>query len=404
MKGHFGIMTLLLLGPVAYGQEFFTYEHPAKIESELVAEGQYERAAQRYAHLGEHQKAMALYDRAFPTDEAWKQRTRLPRILTEAELAHFRTFRPVDAFDYLAEKARRRQIVMLNETHHHVQHRAFVRQLLAPFYRAGYRYLGLEALSQYDSLLNERGYPTLKSGYYLREPQMANLVRDALAMGFEVFAYEATERETERDLEQAQNIQKILDKDPEARMLVLCGFHHLTEPPVDPSTNRGKTRWMAGWVKERTGIDPFTVNQAVLSEWGTPEMAAPYYREIFENGPTLFVNDEGDLFNGPEGTDLFDALLYHPPTSYVSNRPRWLLWDKQARLYEPDQSAITIRYPVMLRAYRQEEMTESLLVPVDILLLDDPADESALVLRPGRYVLVVENAAGDSQQLEISVK
>ncbi len=403
MKKIISFTVLLAAAGFASGQDLFEYDHPVAIDSQLVARGAGERAAQRYAHIGAYRRALELYDSDFTTDKSWEDRNRMPRQLSAADRAHFETFRPVDATEYLTEKARRRQVVMFNETHHSPQHRAYVRSLLDEFYRAGYRYLALEALSPYDTLLNERGYPTLKSGYYVREPQMANLIREALAQGYTLVAYENTGKERERDHQQALNIKAVLDDDPEARILVLCGFHHLTESPVDPATNRGKSRWMAGWFKEITGIDPFTVNQVVLSERSTADAAAPYYPLIRENDPALFVNSEGDLFNGPEGTELFDALLYHPPATYVDNRPRWLLWDEKSRLFRPDLSAVSIEFPVMLRAYRQSELTESLLAPVDIIMLDDPTDETPLVLRPGAYVLVAENAYGDAEQMEVVV-
>lgn len=45
-----------------------------------------------------------------------------------------------------------------------------------------------------DTLLNERGYPLLSSGYYTQEPQFGNLVREALRIGYELFPYETQVR------------------------------------------------------------------------------------------------------------------------------------------------------------------------------------------------------------------
>jgi hypothetical protein len=42
-----------------------------------------------------------------------------------------------------------------------------------------------------DSLLNERGYPLNSplSGTYVTEPQMSNLIREAIDIGFKLFPY-----------------------------------------------------------------------------------------------------------------------------------------------------------------------------------------------------------------------
>ncbi|MBK7637262.1 MAG: hypothetical protein IPJ13_25495 [Saprospiraceae bacterium] len=57
-----------------------------------------------------------------------------------------------------------------------------------------------------DSILQYEGYPTLKSGYYTKEPQFGNLVRAAHKKGFKIFGYESNGHTNgkEREINQAK--------------------------------------------------------------------------------------------------------------------------------------------------------------------------------------------------------
>jgi hypothetical protein len=157
-------------------------------------------------------------------------------------------YTPTNAKDYLIERAKVEQIVIINEAHHNPNHRIFTKSLLQGLYNNGYTYLGLEALfngpkggtligntgnrilDERDSLLNERGYPVFQSGNYL-EPQMGNLIRTALEIGFVVFSYEKSGvgSGNPRERGQAMNIANILKTDPNAKILIHCGYSHAYE-------------------------------------------------------------------------------------------------------------------------------------------------------------------------------
>lgn len=86
------------------------------------------------------------------------------------------------------------RVVMFNESHFEPRHRLFLACQLPALYKAGYRYLAVETLNRDDSLINSRGYPTMKSGYYIREYNMANMIRTALNIGFTLIAYDDMSR------------------------------------------------------------------------------------------------------------------------------------------------------------------------------------------------------------------
>ncbi|MCB0632619.1 MAG: hypothetical protein KDD15_22930, partial [Lewinella sp.] len=284
--------------------------------------------SEAYALIGEYDKAAALYSLEYDTRELAGEKT---GELSAEELAYFQTFQPKAAIDYILKRAAREQIIIINEAHHRPLHRVFVETLLPGLHERGYRYLGLEALSSNrkdslalgnDTLLNERGYPlnSYLTGIYTREPQFGNLIRKASRTGYYVFGYERSgfQPELERDEAEAQNVLKILEKDPDAKILLYCGYAHLVETNIaEGAANYGKSQWLAGYLKELTGIDPFTINQEVLT-YRPDSTLSPYYPLIETNRPAVLLNDEGKLFNGPAGFDKYDALVYHPNAKPVN--------------------------------------------------------------------------------------
>lgn len=48
-------------------------------------------------------------------------------------------------------------------------------------------------LADYDSSCVELGYPQIKSGFYTQEPNMGNLLKKALKLGFKLIPYESTD-------------------------------------------------------------------------------------------------------------------------------------------------------------------------------------------------------------------
>ena len=69
-----------------------------------------------------------------------------------------------------------------------------------------------------------RKHPTLSSGFYLYDPFCANMIREAIRIGYKVFSYEPNSSETKknedgisyREIGQALNIKKLIDKDSNA--------------------------------------------------------------------------------------------------------------------------------------------------------------------------------------------
>lgn len=245
--------------------------------------------------------------------------------------------------------------VLFNESHVQPKGRYWLRCLLPALYRQGFRYLALEALGD-DPGLQRRGYPTLRSGFYLREPQLANLVREALALGFAVVPYDALSADREHD--QAQNLlRQTWGQAPRAKVVVLAGFGHIDE-------SMGPRKSMAVWLKELSGADPLTVNQTdlealvpatkqegvFLAHETDPAHKIPRYmtNDVYVLN-TFNIHDKGNGLSDAQPVDISVptdslvrgqafALLVYARTEYraVPNPvPVWLRMGKEPRQQVP---------------------------------------------------------------------
>lgn len=349
----------------------------------------FHKSSWEYSFIGEYQKALWAHDQAF---------SGYPK-LSDEQREYFRSFEPINALKYIIARADTEKIIMINEAHHQPLHRTFTTALLKGLYEKGYRYLGLEALSYADSSLNERGYPVLASGFYTQEPQFGNMIRKALALGFYIFPYETQVNVNgkEREIQQAKNIKKVIDNYPDGKFLIHCGFDHINESKV-PVWEKA----MAGRLKEFTGIDPFTINQEILTEHFLKEKENPYFKMVDTlKQASIFIKGDSNLFNGQKEDDRYDVRLFHPRTSYINGRPDWLFLDEDRSIYLPDKEEITIDYPIIIKAYYDHEPKDA--VPLDVIELASGSDQKALILPGGNYTLSVYNIQGDSLSLEASL-
>jgi hypothetical protein len=167
----------------------------------------------------------------------------------------------------LKEISKEEKVFMLNENHWYPNHRILATKLLAPLRENGYNYLAIEAVATYqDTLLTsdknttqfgKRHYPIKSTGYYTREPYFGAFIRKALELDYKIISYENFETDN-RERGQAENLKKIIDNDPNAKIFVYAGLAHIYEG------NAKGTKRMATYFKEITNIDPITIDQTHL--------------------------------------------------------------------------------------------------------------------------------------------
>ncbi len=281
--------------------------------------------------------------------------------------------RPLDvtpATDEVLRQAATTPFVLFNESHVQPKGRYWLRSLLPALYRQGFRYLALEALGD-DAGLQRRGYPTLSSGFYLREPQLANLVRDALSLGFTVIPYDTMSADREHD--QAQNLwRRSRGQDPHAKVVVLAGFGHIDE-------RVGARKSMAVWLKELSGVDPLTVNQTDL-EALVPDTKQEGVFFASENDPTHKI------------PHYLISDLYVINTFNIHNKGNGLSNGQPVDISIPVDSLVRGQAFALLVYARTEYRAVPNPVPVWVRIGKESHQRA--LLRPGQYTAVAKASGG----------
>jgi hypothetical protein len=398
MKESFWQIIIFFSFSVSYGQDPFVpkYKFSDEILLQLSKDTLNYRAAWDLSFIGEYQKALEIWDR---DEQKW------PAPL-QAQVDEFKRYKPVNANKLITEKAKTEQIIILNEAHQQPYHRVFTTSLLQDLYNQGYRYFGAETIWDWDSLLNKRKYPTLKTGYYTQEPCYGNMIREAMRIGYKVFSYESTLQKSDsaginlREVDQAKNIRKILDKDPKAKILIHCGFDHLVETPV---YSWGKA--MAGRLIEYTGIDPFTIDQTRFTEHSATEYENPLFKMTNLDYYAVFLDSAGRVFNGAPRHKDYDARVYHPRTNWINGRPDWMFKGNRKPYYIKD---ITVSFPCLVFAYLADENIEvknsqDMPLPYDVIEIKNASDKKALSLKAGKYNIIIKDKNGQQQKISVTM-
>ncbi|MFQ5750493.1 MAG: hypothetical protein ACE5HI_00730 [bacterium] len=302
-------------------------------------------------------------------------------------------YKPFSALKVIQSLADSHQVIFINEAHHVPIHRAFSIRLLKILYDKGFRYFAAETLNEIDTELNHRKYPLLQiTGFYTDEPVYGDLVRTALKLGFKVIAYEHTvpcnprkddnsDCQNQRERGQAQNLfDRILAKDPSAKILVHAGYGHIDE--------RGNNNWipMAKYFKEITKIDPFTIDQQTMTEHSTPEYEQADYRYAVEKGlvkePTIFRSDGGGLWVQKFIRGQYDVQVFHPRSQYKNGRPDWLLLGGARKPYQLAPDICAGSTPCLVQAFIYNE--DSNAVPIDQIEISNTKEIPTLMLPEGK--------------------
>jgi hypothetical protein len=356
----------------------FSQDINSRIEKDSV-KWKYQTGATAYSISGYYKKALETWD---------KNGSTIPKITKEDSL-YLKNFHPENAKGYIVNRSKKESVIIINEAHNNARHRVFTTSILQGLYNNGYRFLGLEALS--DTLINKRKFAVLESGYYTKEPQFGNLINEALKIGFTVFGYEDFSNTNltgkDREIKQAQNIAKWIKENPDGKFLIHCGYDHIIEgTPGIKSWEKA----MAGRLTEFTGINPFTIDQVQYSERGNVKLNQPYITITNLDYPAVMINNDGNTFHGPiDNPKKFDCSIIHPVTKYNYARPDWLTLSGKRKIYTIPNLKIK-EFPVLVMAYRIDEFEKDG-IPADVIEILDKSNKGNLILEKGSYKIVIKN-------------
>jgi tetratricopeptide (TPR) repeat protein len=320
--------------------------------------------------------------------------------------------RAVDAVPVVLAQAKGRQAVFLNESHGQSQTRAANLALLYGLRAEGFDVLALETLSAMEPVARDashcsntslgdpelptRGYAVSESGYYTRDPVFAELVREALRLGFKLVAYDSNVPGgiASREQNQAENLACVFKENPKARLVVIAGMSHIGE---------AKDFWVPGGAmayrfKQLSGIDPLTVDSTTQLHLSPLRLVFPAPESDSVPISFLLENDKGT----PYRTDNFDLLVYVPaPSHREDGKPSWLTLGDARRLTRVDVKECPEGALCILEARRVGELPAA--VPADSCVAEPPASGCNLFLAPGNYEVTVQNSV-DSTTTRLPVQ
>lgn len=334
---------------------------PYKFSSTIYGKIKSDSASWRGGVTSSDLSFIGLYKEAL---QEWdKPRSYKKTIFKEDSAGFVKEYKATDAKKFILKKAKEHRVLIFNEAHYNPRHRVFVTSLLAELREAGYHFFAAETFSTRAGFTENSKYPNLNSGYYTMEPQFGNLMREANQLGYTLYPYEHASggNQQTRETGQALNLARLLDSIPTAKVIVYCGFSHIGEAPIP--------NWatpMAAKLKELTGIDPYTIDQTILTERSAPEFYHPYYKLADSRQYAILVNKKGEPFNKQLDDKKVDALLYTPPTKYIHNRPGWV-FENDKIPYFINRDIIQLSYPLIAKIYFTEADINNMVIPIDIL-------------------------------------
>ncbi len=402
-----------MLVNISFGQVvqdyLFSTEIEKKIENQLENKTNLwglQNHAVQFSFIGNYKASLATHKLYLEKNRETRNAVEGPKL----DLEYFKKFKPINAVKAIAGESAKYNVVITNEAHYQPQNRVFTISLLKALYKKGFRYLATEDLAIDDKIykkkrdknLESRKYAVKATGYYISEPQYGNMVRTAIRMGYTLVPYEywgsdikdPLKRTLAREAGQARNIAKVLEKDPEARILVHSGYGHLNE-----FLNDNNDGLMGALLKKNHGIDPLTIDQTTF----LPEKESPYSAAISIKKPSVLINKKKEFYSPSNEIILSDMKVFFPKTKYKNGRPNWLFYVKGRKFYFPKLKKIKLKYPLIIMAYVEGENIDEA-IPFDVVEIKNANEKKALVLEKGRYTQIVKSISGKVEKSSIQLK
>jgi hypothetical protein len=396
------LIASILFTHMVHGQakDPFPYKFSSSIYEEIKSDSNSWRGGVTSSDLS----FIGLYKEAL---EEWDKIHTDTKTISKADSIDFiKTYKPTDAKDFILQKAKENRVLIFNEAHYNPRHRVFVTSLLKDLEELGFTYFAAETFSNRADFHESSKYPNLNSGYYAMEPQFGNLIREANKLNYTLYPYESTSRGNlkdrkssirAREIGQAKNLAKLLDSVPNSKLIIYCGFSHIVEDSIP-----GFGVPMAARLKEFTGIDPYTIDQIVLSERFVDSLNDPYFRMINEKKYSILVDKQKNGFNRRNDGRKVDALLFSPPTTYLHNRPDWV-FENGKRPFILSKDSVRVSYPFIAKIYFNESDIGNLAIPIDIIEIKNEqslASTALVVFKDKDFIIQLFDTRGKTQIIQ----
>ena len=315
------------------------------------------------------------------------------------------SWRVEPAAEAIAESAADFRVIMVNEAHHVPRSRWLTYLLLEPLRERGYTHLALEALDAGDTRLAEREFAVTDSGHYVREPVFAELVREALRLGYVLVAYEPDSQDDDgvgrqelqqrRETGQARNLASVFEENSDARLLVHAGYAHIFR-----NQELFGARPMIDEFERITGLSTLAVDQTNTLAGDDPDKPGKHFDAVLETIDTV----DASLLTAPSvlrGTDgsfwslrpnNFDISILVPRFTVTRSESHWLSLGERRQAHALDGQPCGRSIPCLIEARYAEDPKAA--VAADRALLRTSSDEPVLWLKPGCYRIRIFTSPG----------
>lgn len=300
-----------------------------------------------------------------------------------------------DALTTITNLARSTSVVMLNEAHHVSKHRIFALELARRLRKQGFTHIAAETFYDVNSMM-ELGFPTTDNGAYINDPEFGHFIRQSMQMGYSLVEYESLSEN--RELEQAKNLQKFLNENPKAKILIYAGYSHIRERP--------EKRMMASILKKITQIDPLTIDQV----GGTPRHSSDladinydYIKDKISTSPTVFKNKcDGNWLVSEHYSSDVDITVFHEKQYLKNGRINWLTSSPERVEYKKLLGNLKFDEPYVVKAVLENEFQTvgEKAIPVDQVKVPNDAQYVSLYMPTGNYLIFLERIGHKDVLLE----
>lgn len=275
----------------------------------------------------------------------------------------------VDPLAEIVRRARAAQVVIINEAHSRPAGRQFIEEVARALRPLGYSIYAAEAFA--DGIGSTAPpYARSSDGFYVNEPVYGQLMRSLRGLGYTLVPYDwlpprgrprpsdPTDDINQREEGEAQNlVRRIFERDRNARVIIHVGYSHGRELPED------KVHWMGMRLRERTGIDPLTIDQTSYGPTGDRYVMCA-------------TDSDGSALD-----PAFDLTVMPPALRFEHGRPLYRRVNGRHEVPLPSPLLHPGRR-TLVEVHRASEPDDA--VPEDRILLE-AGDDLPLLLSSGRY-------------------
>lgn len=308
----------------------------------------------------------------------------------------------MDAIKEIVAAAKTHRVVIINESHWHQRHRAFAQSLAKELRSIGYTHLGLEALLPGTGAQVRLNGPKVGVSFYGMDPFFADFIRQATVMGYEVFDYEqrpdqeaaaGTDRAgelTARESAEAKNISAVLNANPNAKIMLYVGGGHGMKTPA-----RNNLAMMALQLKQMTGIEIFSIEQAAGTPSSIPSFSSPEYQAV----EPLLAKNRSTVMRLKDRQWLtssgYDFTVFHPRLPEIDGRAGWMEMEGYRKLHRVKLAPFSER--TLLRARVTPLIVGN--IAFDQVVIAPNQTDATLFLPIGAYELFREFESGMTEKV-----